>query len=426
MNISPSAPCGGHEWFNGETAPTGVYIVMTAQIHPGTTGSPSGAAGPTGAAGTAGVSGTAGTAAMAGLLPSQQPIRFLDDDGALVPDAERGRFDLPPTPLLLEAHRRMVVGRRFDAQATALTKQGRLAVYPSSRGQEACQVGGVLALRPTDWLFPTYRDTMALVTRDIDAVEALTLLRGSWHCGYDPLTTHTAPQCTPLATHSIHAAGLAHAAWLRGEDTVAMVFVGDGGTSEGDFHEALNFAAVFHVPVVFLVQNNGFAISVPLSRQSAAPTLAAKGVGYGIRSEHVDGNDAVAVLSVLLDAVESARRGEGPVLVEAHTYRVEPHTNSDDPSRYRDSAEVEAWRLRDPIQRLETYLTASGALTDEQLGGAREEAETFAAGVRTRMNEEPHVDPGELFAHVYAEPTPQLREQAAWLRAEIDADGGEH
>ena len=166
----------------------------------------------------------------------------------------------------------MVSGRRFDAQATALTKQGRLAVYPSSHGQEACQVGGVLALRDTDWMFPTYRESMALVARGIDPVQALTLLRGDWHCGYDPTTTRTAPQCTPLATHSLHAAGLAYAARRRGQDTVALAFVGDG-TSEGDFHEALNFAAVFRAPVVFLIQNNRYAISVPLAKQTAAPSL---------------------------------------------------------------------------------------------------------------------------------------------------------
>lgn len=356
------------------------------------------------------------------LLPASEPIRFLTDDGSPAPAAAHGRYAPPPADLLVEAYRRMVIGRRFDAQATALTKQGRLAVYPSSRGQDACQVGGVLALRATDWLFPTYRDTMALITRDIDPVDALTLLRGDWHCGYDPTTTRTAPQCTPLATHSIHAAGLAYAAKRRGEDTVAMVYCGDGGTSEGDFHEALNFAAVFHAPVVFLVQNNGYAISVPLSRQTAAPALAYKGVGYGIRSEHVDGNDPVAVLAVLTDAVEHARSGQGPVLVEAHTYRIEAHTNADDATRYRDADEVEEWLRRDPIARLEAYLTGTGALTDEQIAGAREEAEHFAADVRTRMNADPHTDPAEMFTHVFAEPTPQLREQAGWLAEEIQHD----
>ncbi len=375
------------------------------------------------------VNGDAGTAASR-LLPSATPIRFLDDAGGVAPAADHGAYESPPVELLLEAYRRMVVGRRFDAQATALTKQGRLAVYPSSHGQEACQIGGVLALRDTDWMFPTYRESMALIARGIDPVEALTLLRGDWHCGYDPVATRTAPQCTPLATQSPHAVGLAYAAQRRGEDTVALVFVGDGGTSEGDFHEALNFAGVFKAPVVFLVQNNRYAISVPLAKQTAAPSLAYRGVGYGIRSEQVDGNDPVAVLSVLRHAVEAARAGEGPFLVEAHTYRIEAHTNADDASRYRDDAEVSAWSGRDPLSRLEAYLMATGVLSDEDIGAARQEAEAFAGGLRTRMNDDPDVDPRALFDHVYAEPTPQLREQREWLVEELAADkddsGGEH
>jgi pyruvate dehydrogenase E1 component alpha subunit len=355
----------------------------------------------------------------AALLPSAEPIRFLDDDGGPAPGDAHGRYQRPPSTLLRRAYDAMVLGRRFDAQATALTKQGRLAVYPSSRGQEACEIGAVLALRETDWLFPTYRDTMALAARGIDAVEALTLLRGSWHCGYDPMATRTAPQCTPLATHAPHAVGVAYAARRRGEDTVALVLIGDGGTSEGDFHEALNFAAVFHAPVVFFVQNNGYAISVPLSRQTAAPSLAHKGAGYGVRSERVDGNDPLAVLAVLTEAVESARSGGGPVLVEAHTYRVEPHTNADDDARYRDHDEVETWKRRDPIARLEAHLRSRGELTDDDVSAAREAAEAYAADVRTRLGEEPTGDPADLFAHVYAEPTPQLREQAGWLAEEL-------
>lgn len=313
----------------------------------------------------------------------------------------------------------MVVGRRFDAQATALAKQGRLAVYPSSHGQEACEIGGILALRDTDWFFPTYRDTMALIARGIDPVEALTLLRGSWHCGYDPMATHTMAQTTPLATQGIHAAGVAYAAKQRGKDTVSMTYVGDGGTSEGDFHEALNFAAVFSAPAVYLIQNNRYAISVPLSRQTAAPTLAHKGVGYGIPSELVDGNDAVAVLAVLAHAVEAARTGNGPMLVEALTYRVEPHTNSDDPTRYRDASEVDEWSSRDPITRLESYLKSSGDLTDDDVATAEHEAEAMAADMRDRLGRDADVNPDDLFEHVYATPTPQLIEQRHWLHDEL-------
>ena len=172
----------------------------------------------------------------------------------------------------------------------------------------------MLALRDGDWLFPTYRDSVALVARGIDPVEVLTLLRGDWHCGYDPREHKTAPQCTPLATQLLHAVGLALRRGVRrAADTVALAFVGDGATSEGDFHEALNFAAVFKAPVVFFVQNNGYAISVPLAQQTAAPSLAHKGVGYGVAGEQVDGNDPVAVLAVLDRAVAHARAGDGPV-----------------------------------------------------------------------------------------------------------------
>jgi pyruvate dehydrogenase E1 component alpha subunit len=363
--------------------------------------------------------------AAAVLLPRPDPVRLLDESGRRL--AGDAGYPEPPADTLRELYRRMVVGRRFDTQSTALTKQGRLAVYPSARGQEACQVAAVMAVRADDWIFPTYRESVALVSRGIDPVQVLTLLRGDWHCGYDPVAHRTAPQCTPLATQTVHAAGLAHGEAYQGRDTVALAFIGDGATSEGDFHEGVNFAAVFRAPVVFLVQNNRYAISVPLSRQTAAPSLAYKGVGYGVASEQVDGNDPAAVLAVLTAAVEHARSGRGPYLVEAHTYRMEPHTNADDATRYRDGAEVEAWRGRDPIARLEAYLRGAGVLDDAAVAAVHAEAEALAADLRTRMAVEPQVDPLDLFDHVYAEPTPQLVEQREQVRAELAAEdeGGE-
>lgn len=361
------------------------------------------------------------TRGAARLLPSGDPVRLLDESGRRVGDDDR--YPAPGDTDLLEMYRRMVVGRRFDQQSTALTKQGRLAVYPSARGQEACQVAGVMAVRDTDWVFPTYRESMAMVARGLDPVEVLTLLRGDWHCGYDPRATHTAPACTPLATQTVHAAGLAHGEALQGRDTVALAYLGDGATSEGDFHEAMNFAAVFKAPVVFLVQNNRYAISVPLSKQTAAPSLAYKGIGYGVTSEQVDGNDPVAMLAVLRAAVEHARTGHGPFLVEAHTYRIEAHTNADDPTRYRDAAEVDAWAGRDPLTRLEAYLRKAGVLDDDTAARISAEAEACAADLRRRMSADPEVDPLEVFDHVYATPTPQLLEQREQVRAELAADG---
>ncbi len=354
------------------------------------------------------------------LLPSAAPVRFLTDGGA--PARPKPGYPEPSPELLRQAYRQMVIGRRFDAQATALTKQGRLAVYPSSHGQEACQIGAVLAVDEDDWLFPTYRDSMALVARGIDPVEVLSLLRGDSHCGYDPAREHVAPQCTPLATQTVHAAGLAYAERRKGSGRIALVFVGDGATSEGDFHEAVNFAAVFKAPVIFLIQNNGFAISVPMERQSAAPTLSHKGVGYGVRSEQVDGNDPVAMLAVLGAAAEYTRAGHGPFLIEARTYRIEAHTNADDATRYRDDAEVERWRKRDPIARLEAYLRKKGELTDADIAEFTAEAEEFAARLRTAMNADPEPPPLGLFDHVYRTPTTQLDEQRALLSSELEAE----
>ncbi|MFD7707953.1 pyruvate dehydrogenase (acetyl-transferring) E1 component subunit alpha [Streptomyces sp. NPDC059785] len=346
------------------------------------------------------------------LLPDALPHRVLGTEAATKADPG----------LLRRLYAELVRGRRYNAQATALTKQGRLAVYPSTTGQEAAEVAAALVLEERDWLFPSYRDTLAAVARGLDPVQALTLLRGDRHTGYDPREHRIAPLCTPLATQLPHAVGLAHAARLKGDDVVALAMVGDGGTSEGDFHEALNFAAVWQAPVVFLVQNNGFAISVPLAKQTAAPSLAHKAVGYGMPGRLVDGNDAVAVHEVLAEAVRRAREGGGPTLVEALTYRIDAHTNADDATRYRQDAEVETWRGHDPIALLERELTERGLLDEDGIRAAREDAEAMAADLRERMNQDPALDPMDLFAHVYAEPTPQLLEQRAQLRAELDAE----
>jgi len=357
------------------------------------------------------------TTAADSLLPSATPLQLIDQDG--LPSENPGGLTFPAAEILGELYRRMVLGRRFDTQATALTKQGRLAVYPSSRGQDACQVGAVLALRGQDWLFPTYRDSVAVLTRGVPAEQTLTLLRGDWHCGYDPYEHRVAPQCTPLATNTPHAVGLAHAARLKEQDQVALVLLGDGATSEGDTHEALNFAAVWKAPVVFLVQNNGYAISVPLAKQTAAPTLAAKGIGYGVPSVLIDGNDAAAVYAAARAGVERAAAGGGPTLIEAITYRIEAHTNADDATRYRASEEVSAWLARDPIVRLEAYLRANRLLDDAAAGRLAADAERFAEDVRQRMNQDVSVEPAELFEHVYAQPTAALERQRAALLAEL-------
>lgn len=357
--------------------------------------------------------------------------RWLRDPGPMLPDpAPVRRAGTPEATDIDDALARrlyagLVRGRRFNEQATSLANQGRLSVYPSSTGQEACQVAAAAVLRPTDWLFPTYRDALSVHLRGVPAVETLALLRGSDHSGYDPRRWCTAPLCTPLATHLPHSVGLAHAARLRGTDTGALALAGDGATSEGDFHEALTFAGVLRAPVVFLVQNNGFAISVPLARQNAAPSLAHKAVGYGITGRLVDGNDVFALHEVLESALAHARSGAGPVLIEAVTYRVGPHTNADDPRRYRTEPEVAAWREHDPVLLAERHLDAAGLLDKATMNEASEAAERTAAELRAAFGTSPEppgaqqAPPDGLFQHVYARPTAQLREQAtaAVLRA---------
>ncbi|GGM44136.1 pyruvate dehydrogenase (acetyl-transferring) E1 component subunit alpha [Microbacterium saperdae] len=351
------------------------------------------------------------------LLPRDTAVRLIDENGTAVTDEH---YALPDADTLVRAYRGLIEGRRINDQAGALVRQGRLAVYPSSHGQEACQVGASMAIGDTDWLFPTYRDSVAVIARGVDPADALVLLKGDWHSGYDVRAHRVAPQTTPLATQLLHAVGFAQAAKHRGEDTVVLALCGDGATSEGDFHEALNFAAVFHVPVVFFVQNNEFAISVPLSRQTAAPSLAHKAIGYGMPGQRVDGNDVAAVLAVLGEAVERARTGGGPSLVEAHTYRMQAHTNADDDTRYREREEVQAWGARDPLVRLRTYLAGIGALDDAAEAQFAAGAETIATAMRAALNTDTDLDPEDLFRFVTETRSPQLEEQWALLRGEIE------
>nr|WP_235563187.1 pyruvate dehydrogenase (acetyl-transferring) E1 component subunit alpha [Arthrobacter sp. Soil782] len=354
------------------------------------------------------------------MLPSAQPVQLVGPSGEHI---HNDRYPLPDGEALLSAYEKLVVGRRINDQANALVRQGRMAVYPSSHGQEACQVAAAVVLEKDDWLFPTYRDTVAVITRGVDPLGVLTLLRGDWHSGYDPYEYKTATQATPLATQLLHAVGVAHAAKLRGENTVVLALCGDGATSEGDFHEALNFAAVFHVPVVFLVQNNEYAISVPLKHQTVAPSLAHKAIGYGMPGERVDGNDLAAMLSVLGKAVDRARDGGGPALVEAHTYRMQAHTNADDPSRYRAQSDVDEWVPKDPITRMRTYLGNLNLLTAEEEQRIAGAAEETASTLRDGLNSEPEINPADLFEYVYTEKTSQLREQAALLADELSREG---
>jgi 2-oxoisovalerate dehydrogenase E1 component alpha subunit len=355
------------------------------------------------------------------VLPTRLPIRLIDDKGMPVKTKQSAGFEIPDSHTLLGLYRRMVLARRFDAQVTALTRQGRLATYPSALGQEACEISAVAALGADDWLFPTYRDTIALLTRGVSPVEILSFFRGDWHTGFDPYEHRISPQATPLATQALHAVGLATAARLKQEDTVALTLLGDGSTSEGDAHEAFNFASVWQAPVVFLIQNNQWAISVPFEKQSHARTLADRAIGYGMPGYFVDGNDVAAMYAVISAAVERARSGGGPTMIEGLTYRMEAHTNSDDPSRYREKSDEAKWKQLDPVERIEKYLTGVGVLTDAVRDEIAEAGEVLATATRDAMNSEPVLDPLELFDHVYRAERPALLEQRDFLARELAA-----
>ncbi|HRD12864.1 MAG TPA: pyruvate dehydrogenase (acetyl-transferring) E1 component subunit alpha [Mycobacterium sp.] len=346
-----------------------------------------------------------------------QPVQLIAPDGTATAE-DRYRRDLPPE-LLTWLYETMVVTRDLDGEWVNLQRQGELALYAACRGQEAAQVGATACLRKTDWLFPQYRELGAFLVRGITPTQMAAMWRGTWHGGLEFTEKCCAPIAIPIATHTLHAVGAAMAAQRLGEDSVTVAFLGDGATSEGDTHEAMNLAAVTKAPCVFYVQNNQWAISVPVHRQHAAESIAARAAGYGMAGIIVDGNDVLACYAVMAEAAARARAGEGPTLIEAITYRMGPHTTSDDPSRYRSAEEVEEWAARDPISRYRTYLERAGVWTErvEQRAAAR--SARLRAEARTAVIDGPDPEPGELFDHVYAEITPALAAQKRQLLTEL-------
>ena len=361
---------------------------------------------------------------VAAMLPPDEPVHLLDPDGTYHPSDEVP-LDLDDKQLR-ELYRLMVVTRKVDREAINLQRQGQLGVYASCLGQEAAQVGGAYALAENDWIFPSYREMGAAIVRGVDSAALLHLYRGTWLSDHDPYEHKFGLMSIPIGTQALHAAGFAMGAKFDGNEIVTMVYFGDGATSEGDPHEAMNFAGVFDAPCIFFVQNNQYAISVPLSSQTAAPTLAHKAVGYGMPGYRVDGNDVLATYAVTRRAVDRARNGDGPALIEALTYRMEAHTTSDDPTRYRTDEELEAAHQIDPIARMKKYLEANDLYDSELEKQIEEHAANEAQRMRDEIYDAPHGDPMELFEHVYVDPTGHFDGQREQLKAELDAMGIEH
>jgi pyruvate dehydrogenase E1 component alpha subunit/2-oxoisovalerate dehydrogenase E1 component alpha subunit len=364
----------------------------------------------------------AATPAPAAAKPTAGLVRLIEDDGSMAKDRDPGL----PAATLLHLYEQMVQVREFDRRMLMLQRQGRIGFYGPILGQEAATVGSVAAMEARDWVFPALREGAAAMMRGLSLTEAINQLIGNGQdrckgrqmpCHYTLKEGNYYGMSSVIGTQISHAVGAAMAARLRGDDVVILGFLGDGATSANDFHCGMNFAAVYQSPCVLFCQNNQWAISVPISKQSASETLAQKGKAYGMPYVRVDGNDVLAVYSVTKEAVARARAGQGPTFIEAVTYRRLGHSSSDDPTKYRDEAEVKLWEQRDPIDRFRRHLERQG-LWDE----AKEVA--FKEEIARRVNEaiaaaEANGPPADetLITDVYAQVTPQLKEQLAEVLA---------
>ncbi|MFI1583183.1 pyruvate dehydrogenase (acetyl-transferring) E1 component subunit alpha [Embleya sp. NPDC020630] len=316
----------------------------------------------------------------------------------------------------LALYRDLVLVRRFDAEATALQRQGELGLWASLLGQEAAQIGSGRALRSTDYVFPTYREHGVAWCRGVDPLNLLGMFRGVNNGGWDPRENNFHLYTIVIGAQSLHGVGYAMGMQRDGTDGAVVTYFGDGASSQGDVNEAFTFAAVFNAPVVFFCQNNQWAISEPTERQMKVP-LYRRAAGFGFPGVRVDGNDVLACLAVTRAALDRARRGEGPMLIEAFTYRMGAHTTSDDPTRYRLSAELEEWKLKDPIERLKAFLHKQGIGDPGFFADLEAESEELGKRVRNGVRTMPDPDPASMFANVYAEPHPLVERE----RAEFEA-----
>jgi pyruvate dehydrogenase E1 component alpha subunit len=347
------------------------------------------------------------------VLPADRGLRRVIGDGETVAD---GEVDGLSTDDLLALYRHLVLLRTYDDRSVVFHRQGRIGTYAIFWNHEAMQAGSAFALEEQDWIFPSYRESAIGLLRGMPVSTVLSWWRGHPAGWWNPEEWRVASICVPIATHVPHAVGFAWGSQLKGEDRVAIVYFGDGATSEGAFHEGATFAGVMKAPVILFCNNNQWAISTPLAAQTAAPTLADKAIGYGIPGLRVDGGDVLAVYEATREAVERARAGDGPTFIEAVTYRAAPHATADDPSLYVDPERVEEERANECVGRYERYLLRSGMLTEERAKEIRQEAlELMRAGI-AEAEAEPPADPGLLFEHAYADPPPTLADDLAELR----------
>ena len=355
----------------------------------------------------------------------REQVRVLNEEGRVVDGATVPALD---DDRMVEMYRNMKLARHFDQRAVSLQRQGRMGTYPPLSGQEGAQVGSAMALDETDWMVPSYREHGAAYARGLKLHQTLRYWMGDER-GNELRDLNIFPVAVPIATQVLHASGLAWASKLKGERKAFMCYFGDGATSEGDFHEGLNFAGVFDVPAVFFCNNNQWAISVPRERQSASATLAQKAYAYGFEGVQVDGMDPLAVYKVAREAVEKAKREDPeelrPTLIEAVQYRFGAHTTADDPSVYRDDDEVERWKAKDPIPRLESYLYEQGVLDQERIDAIQESVEEEVADAIETAESFERPEPAEIFAHVYDGMPKRLEQQMQYLEQLRERHGDE-
>ncbi|TAM67687.1 MAG: pyruvate dehydrogenase (acetyl-transferring) E1 component subunit alpha [Microbacteriaceae bacterium] len=318
----------------------------------------------------------------------------------------------------------MVVVRRIDAEATALQRQGQLGLWAPLLGQEAAQVGSAHALRRDDFVFSSYRENGVAYVRGVDLTDLLRVWRGSVFSGWNPYDIGMATPSVIIGTQTLHAVGYALGCQFDGVDSAAIAYFGDGATSEGDTNEAMIFAATYEAPVVFFCQNNHWAISEPVGLQAHTP-IADRAPGFGIPSMRIDGNDVLAVLAATRLALERARKGDGPTFIEAVTYRMGPHTTSDDPTRYRSKEELADWAEKDPIERVGSLLTSLDMMTDEFRARVTAKADAVAAEMRAGCLALTKPEPLTVFDNVFTQPTSWLARQKSQYAAYLDQFGGE-
>jgi 2-oxoisovalerate dehydrogenase E1 component alpha subunit len=370
------------------------------------------------------------------LASPSEPVQLLTPSGDRVEHAlTDSSEDLGPWVAdvdhaqLSSLYQDMVVTRRIDTEATALQRQGELGLWPPLLGQEAAQIGSARALRADDFVFSSYRENAVAYVRGVRLPDLVRVWRGIGHHGWNPYDVGMATPAVIIGAQTLHATGYAIGCVRDGVDSVAVAYFGDGATSQGDVNEAMVFAATFRAPVIFFCQNNQFAISEPVSLQAVRP-IADRAPGFGIPSIRVDGNDVLAVMAATRVAIDRARTGGGPTFIEAVTFRMGPHTTSDDPTRYVDPLLREEWAAKDPIARVAAHLQTAGVLDERLAASIQEKADDVAAEFRAGCLGLPDPGPLDVFDHVYATPHATLERQRNQYRAYLDgfsdgsAEGG--